>query len=217
MSFDTTLSAATADGEFVTGTATDPAGNTSEFSGRVTAVANQAPTARAGGPYAVAEGGSVPLDATGSSDPNQSSGSLTYTWDLDGDGVFGETGAAASRGNETGAMPTFVPTGLDGPTSVTVTLRATDAGGLTGTATATISVSDAAPSAAVSGPTVGVPGHPLPFTLRADDPAAADDTAGFGFVVNWGDGSPLQSIPAISGNGAGVELTHAYTVVGATP
>ena len=34
---------------------------------------------------------------------------LTFTWDLDGDGVFGETGLAADRGDEVGASPTFQP------------------------------------------------------------------------------------------------------------
>ena len=67
---------------------------------------NQAPTASAGGPYSVGEGGSVQLDASGSTDPDQPSATLTYEWDLDGDGFFGETGPDAARGDELGAAPT---------------------------------------------------------------------------------------------------------------
>jgi len=68
----------------------------------------------------VIDGGTVALSSTGSSDPDQSAGTLTYTWDLDGDNVFGETGGSATRGNETGASPTFNAANLDGPSSVNV-------------------------------------------------------------------------------------------------
>jgi len=87
---------------------------------------NQPPVARIGGPYAVAEGAAVVLDAAGSTDPEQSGATLTYAWDLDGDGNFGETGAGALRGDESGVRPTFSAIGLDGPSEVTVALRVTD-------------------------------------------------------------------------------------------
>ena len=53
--------------------------------------ATPAPIANAGGPYSVNEGGSVQLSAAAST-----GSSLTYLWDLDGDGVYGETGASAT-------------------------------------------------------------------------------------------------------------------------
>ena len=53
-------------------------------------------------------------------------GALTFEWDLDGDGIFGETGAAAGRGDETTANPTFSAAGLDGPGTFTVSLRVSD-------------------------------------------------------------------------------------------
>ena len=37
---------------------------------------------------------------------------FTFLWDLDGDGNYGETGADAARGDETGATPTFDATGF---------------------------------------------------------------------------------------------------------
>lgn len=112
---------------------------TSEF-GAVYAITNSPPSANAGGPYTVVAGGSVTLDASGSSDPDQSHTTLTYHWDLDGDAIYGETGAAATRGNETGIAPAFSAAGLNATTTVTVSLLVTDNGGLTSTASATINV-----------------------------------------------------------------------------
>src|SRR5262249_3286128 len=104
----------------------------------VTPPANRPPVANAGGPYTVAEGGSAKLNALGSSDPDQPANTLTYAWDLDGDGLFGEDSVSANRGYEVGPTPTFRPAGLDGPQSWTVRLRVTDSGGLSSYTTATI-------------------------------------------------------------------------------
>jgi len=48
----------------------------------------------------------------------------TLLWDLDGDGVFGESGAGALRGNENGAAPVFSAIGLPAPSHVVVQVRA---------------------------------------------------------------------------------------------
>ena len=50
---------------------------------------NTPPTAEAGGPYSVDEGGSIQLNGTNSYDPDQAGSTLTYAWDLDGDGIYG--------------------------------------------------------------------------------------------------------------------------------
>ena len=92
------------------------------------------PTADAGGPYATFA--DTPIALAGSGGP----GTLTYAWDLDGDGNFGETGASAERGDEVGANPTFDPSGLGG-TEWTVYLQVTDENSLTSeTAAATVDV-----------------------------------------------------------------------------
>jgi uncharacterized delta-60 repeat protein len=135
------------DGKIIAAGYSNGAGTGDDFAvARYIGIDNQPPTAEAGGPYGVTEGGMTQLSATGSSDPNQSTGSLFFQWDLDGDGVFGETGAGALRGDEVGATPTFSATGLDGPTSVTVSLLVTDNGGLTSTDTAIINVANVTPS-----------------------------------------------------------------------
>ena len=81
------------------------------------------PTANAGGPYSVNEGGGVELDGAGRTDPEQLSATLTYEWDLDGDTIFGETGASAVRGDEVGITPAFSAAGLDGPNTVSAQSR----------------------------------------------------------------------------------------------
>jgi uncharacterized delta-60 repeat protein len=148
------------------------------------------PTAEAGGPYTVDEEASVQLDASGSTDPDQPAGTLGYAWDLDGDGVFGETGAGAAHGDEVGITPTFSAAGIDGPDLVTVTLRVTDDDGLTSTDTASISVNNVAPTVAIAGPINGVPGQSRTFTFSAADVSPADQAGAFTFHVDWeGDGT----------------------------
>jgi len=90
------------------------------------AATNLPPIADAGGPYEVETSSTVVLNGT-ASDPD--SEMLDYTWDLDGDGMFGETGEAAASGNETGQNPTFNGAGLNGPSQVAVAVRVDDGEG----------------------------------------------------------------------------------------
>lgn len=85
---------------------------------------NMEPTADAGGPYSVNEGGNVTLDGSGSFD---SDGSISaYHWDFDEDGVFAETGINASRGDEVGVNPVLVATEGSGGATWNVSLRVVD-------------------------------------------------------------------------------------------
>jgi Ca2+-binding RTX toxin-like protein len=91
-----------------------------------------------GGPYATFD--DTPITLTGTAtDPAGAADPLTYKWDLDGDGVFGETGSGATRGNEVGANVTYNPTGL--PTSTqTVKLQVSDGDGGVTVATTTVQI-----------------------------------------------------------------------------
>ena len=101
-------------------------------------VVNVAPTADAGGPYLTFDDTPIALAGSGS-DPAGALDPLSFAWDLDGDNVFGETGGAATRGDEIGASPTFDPTGLS-TGSYTVELRVSDGDGGVTTDTATVNV-----------------------------------------------------------------------------
>ena len=101
--------------------------------------ANQPPTAEAGGPYAVGQGGSVTLHGSGS-DPDQDAGLLDYLWDLDGDGLFGEVGAGAVQGDEVGPTPTFHAANLPGESAHDIALRVIDLGGLEAEDTAVVDI-----------------------------------------------------------------------------
>ncbi len=152
-------------------------------------VPNVLPDAEAGGPYNVDEGGSVILDASGSSDPNQKAETLIYEWDLDSDGIFGETGSAAQNGDETGINPTFSAANVDGPETVIVQLRVTDDGGLTDTEAALINVMNVAPI--VQQLSIGDAFEDRPVTLSGNftDPGIADTHT---VQIDWGDGTITQ-------------------------
>jgi hypothetical protein len=98
--------------------------------------------------------------------------------------------------------------------SFPIALQVTDSNGGQGTASTAIQVNGVAPTATLSGPSLGVPGQPRTFTFSATSPSPTDQAAGFTYAVSWGDGTPLQTIPATAGNGAGVAVDHIYTAPG---
>jgi Big-like domain-containing protein len=143
----------------------------------VAAAANLPPTVQANGPYTVAEGGSVSLGATGA-DPE--GGALTYAWDLDNNGTYETSGSTV----------TFSAAALDGASSRTVGVQVTDSGGATATDTATVDVTNVAPTATFTAPATAFAG--LPFTLSLtspQDPSIADTNAGFTYSYDCGDGT----------------------------
>ncbi|HEX2046267.1 MAG TPA: PKD domain-containing protein [Acidimicrobiales bacterium] len=109
------------------------------------------------------------------------------SWDLDGDAIFGETGAAAARGDETGLTPTFSAAGIDGPSTRIVHLRACDVG-CTDTA-ATVTIDNADP--VISGMSNTGPvdeGSSATVSVTASDPAGAADPLSYAFDCE-GDGT----------------------------
>lgn len=172
------------------------------------------PTANAGGPYTIHEGQSLTLNASASSSPLGLA--LSYSWDVNGDGVFGDA---------TGIQPTLTWSQLvtlgvnDGPATFAPMVRVTDSVGNSSTATTTLALLNTPPTAGIlqgsdgnvgvgyfaSG---GVPGQSLTFGISASDPSPVDQRAGFLFQVNWGDGtSATFSSP-------GLVTDHVYTSIG---
>jgi streptogramin lyase len=153
---------------------------------------NAAPTADAGGPYTVSEGGSAVLSAAGSNDPDGTISS--YEWDLDYDGVTFNVDAS-------GPAPTFSAAGLDGPASRTVALRVTDNRGATAIGTSTVSITNVPPTIAISG--AGNVDEGIVYTLTlgtVSDPGIDTVTS---YIVHWGD----NSTDTYGSNGA---KTHTY-------
>src|SRR5690606_13212500 len=91
---------------------------------------------------------------------------VTVTWDLDGDFVFGETGAAALRGDEVGTTPRFSAATLDGPLAWPVRLRASNAAGQVAVDLATIDVANLTPGVEITAVSEPVLPH-LPVLLDA--------------------------------------------------
>ena len=140
---------------------------------------NRFPTADPGGPYSVAEGGLVTLDASASSDPEQTDNTtLTYEWDFDYDGLTFNVDA-------TGISPDFSASAIDGPNIRTIGLRATDDGGLSDTATTTVDVTNVSPTATITGSSTTSPeGMEILLHSSIADPAPADTAAGFSYSWN---------------------------------
>lgn len=160
---------------------------------------NDAPTASAGGPYSVGEGGSTVLTAT-ATDPE--GGPFSFAWDLDGDGSF-ETG---------GQSVIFSAAGVDGPSSRTVAVTATDDGGLAATAVGTVEVTNVAPS--VSTPSVSPEpskeGGAVSASAAYGDPAPND--APFTCTIDHGDGS--GEVPGAVSPGTCTGPAHVYVRFG---
>jgi hypothetical protein len=150
-----------------------------------TTVANQPPTANAGGPYEIEEGQPLPLTGSGTDvddDP------LTYSWDIDGDGTFGD----ATGATPTVPWSTLAALGLDGPASYSVRVQTSDGRGHTTTsAAATLTVSNVAPTASFDGPATVDEGDSATVSFTGvTDPSAADVAAGFRYAFDVdGDGT----------------------------
>ena len=163
--------------------------------------ANTAPTADAGGPYVVNEGGSVLLDASGSSDPDQSTASLTFEWDLDNDAAYDDA---------TGIGPAFSAAGKDGQgLAQAIGVKVTDSAMAFDTAASSVTINNVAPSVAIPSvaPEPSAEGASATASATFSDPAGALD-APFSCTVDYGDGGG-----AVAGTVAGFGCTgppHVY-------
>jgi glucose/arabinose dehydrogenase len=124
------------------------------------ASSNQPPTAVA---TAAPTTGSAPLtvsfDGSDSSDPDTGD-SITYAWDLDGDGQYDDSSSAT---------PTHTYTS---PGTVTASLRVTDTHDASATAAVTITVGNTAPTATIISPAAGTTwrvGDVIQFAGSAND------------------------------------------------
>src|SRR5262249_36601058 len=130
----------------------------------------------------------------------QPSASLNCQWDLNGNGIFGETGASATHGDEVGINPTFQVGNLPAGTDI-VKLRVTNRLGLISYATAVIHITVVPPTLSINGPTVVDEGSPYTLNLSATVPGGAPL---LGWQITWGDGTS-NNYP-----GTATMVTHVY-------
>jgi hypothetical protein len=76
--------------------------------------------------------------------------------------------------------------------------------------TVQVAVANVAPTPTFSGFGTGLATQVLTYSAAATHPSTTDN-AGFAYGINWGDGSPVQTISPTSGNGSGVQVTHVFT------
>ncbi len=157
------------------------------------------PIANAGGPYPLAEGDDLVLDATGSVDLEGDT--LTYKWDLDNDGNYGEPGEPTTD-KPTVSWATLQSFGIDDDGSYTIGLQVDDGNGGVNTTTTVIDVVNTAPVLTVTGSGSVDLGRAYTLNLSATDPG--DDTI-TSWTINWGDGT----IETIAGNPSSVAHTYA--------
>jgi hypothetical protein len=163
---------------------------------------NTAPSVEAGGPYSVAEGGSVAVSAIGA-DPEGDE--LTYEWDLDDDGEFETAGQEV----------TFSAATLDGPDIRTIRVRVTDTGNLSEVAETSVEVLDVAPAVdpLQISPFPSFPGGAVSVSAVFSDPGPNDGP--FTCTFNFGDG-PGEVPGTVSGNTCSA-APHLYSAVGSYP
>jgi glucose/arabinose dehydrogenase len=101
----------------------------------------------------------VTFDGSASSDPNAGD-TLTYSWDLNGDGTFGDALTAQTSHQYTQG-------------TYTVQLKVTDTSGLFDTASVSIQAGNSPPTASIDAPVAGTPwqvGQSITFSGHATDP-----------------------------------------------
>ncbi len=158
---------------------------------------NDVPAVDAGGPYAIIEGGTLSLDASGTSDPDNAA--LTYNWDLDNDGAYDDLSTSLATSSVSWAM--LAALGVDDDGSYTLGLEVDDASGGVAMSTATLTVANARPALVASGSATADGGAAYTLNLASSDPG--NDTIS-SWSVNWGDGT----VTSHAGNPASVGHTY---------
>ncbi|MBW7864418.1 MAG: tandem-95 repeat protein, partial [Candidatus Hydrogenedentes bacterium] len=169
--------------------------NLSHTASTTVTLGNVAPTAEAGGPYTINEGQQLLLDGSGSNDPGGDT--LTYSWDLNNDGTFGDT-TGVSPTVPWATLKTFITDGAN-----TIKLRVTETGNspnLSSDDTATVTITNLAPVAGAGGPyainegqALGLNasgssdpgGDPLTHSWDLDNDGTFGDATGASPTVPW--------------------------------
>jgi hypothetical protein len=203
---DSQLPSLSRDGRYVafTSRASDLTADTVGVSANVFVnVRDDAPSVSISGPATIAEGNSLMLDASATTDPNGDS--LTFGWDLNGDGVDDVTGPVLSL-----TWSQLQNYGFDdGPSVHVITLHVTDAFGPIDVPI-TLQVTNTPPTPTIVVDSLGaLEGQTSTFHGTATDPSSTDTTAGFsyswsvtqgGMAIATGDGASFLFTPNDNGD-----------------
>ncbi|MCR9201254.1 MAG: DUF2341 domain-containing protein [Planctomycetaceae bacterium] len=185
-------------GHHVTATASDSAGTTSEFAANFQVGTNVPPDAVIAPLSPIAEGDSLTIDASGSSDLG--GGPLTYEWDLNYDGAtFSADVTDEVRTLSWAELSAF---GINDDGTWQIALRVHDGTDYSTIVTSTVTVTNTAPTFSVSGASEVVAGEAYTLTLNHSDPG--EDSV-VSWTVNWGDGEVSTY------TGAQTTASHTYT------
>lgn len=157
---------------------------------------NSAPVADSGGPYIVASGDSVVLDASASFDPD--SDPLEFFWNLDDDGFFN------GQNDAQGAAVNFNTVGLPAPAVYNVSVLVEDPFGGQAVATTTVSVTSDIPLAQVRDFNVDEGTNITPRIIFAD--STPDDV--HAATIDWGDGTQADHLGQVN---SPIDTSHTYT------
>ncbi|MFN3201750.1 MAG: PKD domain-containing protein [Bradymonadia bacterium] len=155
--------------------------------------------------HTVVEGEPLLLDMSGSTPPEVGDVVAEYRWDLDGDGDYELIQAAGVPVEADAALLGTLAGQINFPTDQVGVFRpqiqVIDGFGASTNVALTISVVDAAPQPATTGPYSIVEGQALAVDGRPSQPGSPLDGL-TGYVWRWGDGTPDTS---------GIIATHTYT------
>jgi hypothetical protein len=158
--------------------------------------------ADAGGPYtggdAIREGDTLTLAGSATAATNTSI--IAASWDLDGDGVFGDVSGLAP----VVSWQELVALGLGDDGAYEITLSVTDSAGNVATDTVALEILNTAPAVTVDGSAAAVVGVPYVLSFDAADPG--DDTVAR-WEIDWGDGSAREVFASDASSASHVYLT----------
>ena len=137
----------------------------------------------AGGPYVITEGQGLTVTASA---VDADKDKLTFTWDLNGDGKFGD--AVGTTVTLTAAQMKAL--GLEDGTSVAkpIRVRVRDGVNMAAEAVASLTIKDVAPTVKLTAPAKSPQGvRPTVTAVGTADPSAADQKAGFKYSYDFND------------------------------
>ena len=145
---------------------------------------NYPPTANAGEPYTINEGTHLPSTLPDRIDPDGDS--LTFTWDVNGDGVFGD----AIGPTPTLSWANLWNLSIRDDCIFTVTVQVDDGQGRISEADTTLTVNNSLPTLDAGPDQVTEEGTGISLTAAVFADLGGADT--HEALINWGDGTPNQ-------------------------